>query len=481
MTSSFKNQDAKWLFSIYAILFILGLFTLSKTGEPNTKYTYIILSSCFTGAAFIVVMDYTYAVFKENTLPSFRATAGWFFSLAMLVWVLRGLGYFILEKEQETFTLLEPMFSTFNSAFLMLGAARIDLKPEEKPRVFGWKIMDWKIFDGKIYFWSIVVFVLAAQLAIAILLWNDSKSFIQTYKTIPDFLYSSITIFFLYVVFDAAFISRRVPIFVILVISSLLLTFVVQLGIAFPVFKSEINVESIGYYYIGSLEIIIFVLLITYYFKENLLKERRQSEVYKQLRRDMNHNIRNAFLDLSLDLKDLSKEKESIDLEEVIFRIKALQELHDRLHNDLSDTNSVNLSDYLNAIAADFKDGYALKEQFEIENNLDHTFRLQLEWARKIGRILIELNINAFHAMKSNSIPISIFNHIYTTQNHLVIQVVDKGPGFQVQGFKENGFGIQNIKDVLVFIGGDAQLTFESPKNEPGTIAQVSIPLSQLN
>lgn len=486
MLNSFKSREARALFIVFSALFIIGGYTIFE-GAPEdcnnkiklAKYTYLLLSSSFAGAAFIAVMDYTISSFETSVdKKSLVGTSGWYFSLAMLTWALRGFAYYLAVKISNNFNydfdLLDSIFSTFNSAFFILGMKDVYYSSKDRP-----KYLDRKVFG--LLRNEKFVFTLAA---IFILLEITTK---LPHKI--DLIFSTITVFYLFFTLKIAFQARGMPIFKYLVFSSLFFTLLVQIVLAFGVLEDS-NTVSIGYFYTGSLEILLFGLLIGYYSYISLIRAKKASEREKkfaiqqqQQRGDMNHAIRNGLRDLRFDLSNGAMKSDNEIIQNVLHKIKVLEALHDHLFEQ-KQLLGIPFSDYLKEVIASF-----LKSRNLHKNQIKLEQRLPEEWAtskeetlRILARILTELNTNAFQAaLKAGELSkIKIVNRLYVVSENLVIEVEDNGPGFDFAEIKARnglGFGLKNVEELVIDKGGT--ITF-SRLPKAGTLVKILIPTHKL-
>lgn len=463
MRSKMNIQNGKVLLIMLLLLFGWGVVSIFKPGA-EIFYSYLLLSSSFAGAAFILMMNYSISYYGVDKKEISKTFSGIYLSLAMLTWALKGGAFYtfqLLGIHADKFNFTATLFSTVNSTFFILAMRDIFFQESDIPIWQKWKIII--ILRNERLVW-----MLSGITMMSSVLLNYEK--MENIKKMPDFIFGTITIIYLIATLSHAFKVRGLRSFQFLVFASLSITFLAQL---FDLLDLGPNFLSVKYFYTGSMEILLFGLLVSYHTYRSLLREQQQKS-------DMNHAIRNGLFDLRYDISQGGRQKDSVLLE-VLDRIRALEELHDHLHGQIK--TEIYLANYFKALSINFAKTRTLGE-----NQFKCTIDLPKKWhtrdpdiARKLGRIVVELNTNAYQAMKKNNQVINMKNHFYTEKNNvIVIEIEDRGPGFKYD--KDSlylGFGLRNVQDLVV---DDLEGTISiEPLKEGGSLAKIILPINKLS
>lgn len=467
-TLKIQNKKVYYLLIILLVLFGGGIISIffAETGK-EIFYSYLLLSSSFAGAAFILMLNYSISYHGISQKEIIKTFSGIYLSLAMLIWALRGAAFFLFQISTasiDSFDLLEPIFSTINSTFFILAMKDIFFQEVDIPKWRKWKVVT--LLRKDLFVWMFSFIAMICMVSMPYLFKKD----MNLIKRVPDFIFGTITITYIAATLSHAFKVRGLKSFQVLVYASLSITFLAQL---FNLLGSDWEFLSVKYFYTGSMEILLFGLLVSYHSYLSLLREQQQKS-------DMNHAIRNGLFDLRYDISRGGRQEHDATLLDILYRIKALETLHNHLHSQKN--TEIYLSNYLKVLSINFARARALDE-----TQMEYKINLPTEWhtkypdiARKLGRIVVELNTNAYQAMKKNNQVINIKNHFYVERNTLmIIEIEDRGPGFKYdKGSLLLGFGLRNVQD-LVEDDLEGTISIE-PIKGGGSLAKIILPIYKL-
>ncbi len=376
------------------------------------------------------------------------------------------------------------VISTLNSFCFLFSLHYLELS--EKSR---WK----KLRDRleKIFTIKFTAIILLAIIVLTIFLGIQFKHSTSFYVFIPDLILSFVTTAALWFFFTEYFEQRKIAYmgFFISVVS--LVIVLVQLGhLVKPEYLQPFFIKENA----PILSMIYRPFLITLFLLVAFSSIRNEKEKQAILeRRDMNHAIRGSLHILNHNIKKLSKHAQKIEsvenafiLQDLVFRVKAIYDLHNLIHNEHHD-EKISLKKYLNNLVENIKYAFEYEDmhiQFMNISNLS----INRSLLRKIGTVIAELIINAAKVSivknemlkEGNKLsPKLLALKVANNQSQLQIEVSDNGIyAPDLLNKTKTGHGLNLIKRI---IEEDFEGSLHLNKNEwEGTSIAIHIPINNV-
>jgi len=393
--------------SKYYCIFYAGLEEASLIRENNFIRLFV---ECFSGILIVIAW---LTLIKET--KKIGGDPDWglaWLAMAILCWCVGGLIQIVFEfhdafsiKKQHTISpvlhsVTSRIISTFNSFCFLFSLQYLEFG--EKSR---WKkLRDW---IGKVFTVKTTAFILFTIVILTIFLGIQFKNSNSIYVYLPDLVLSFVTTAALWIFFTEYFEQRKIDYMGFFISIVVVVIILVQLGhFMEPKLLTQFLIRENA----PILNMIYRPFLITLFLLVAFSSLRNEKEKQALLsRRDMNHAIRGSLHILNHDIKRLSNQskiKEGIEqvfiLQDLEFRIKAIYDLHNLIHNEYSD-EKISVEKYLKSIVENTK--YAF-EYNHISTNFVSVDKLLVNRSllRKIGVVMTELMINAAKVAITKSI-----------------------------------------------------------------------------
>jgi len=374
--------------------------------------------------------------------------------------------------------------STFNSFCFLFSLHYLEFS--EKSR---WKKMRDRL--EKIFTVKVTSFILLAIVVLTIFLGIQFKNSTSFYVFIPDLILSFVTTAALWFFFTEYFEQRKIAYmgFCISIVAFVII--LVQLGhFIKPEYLHQFLIKENA----PILSMIYRPFLITLFLLVAFSSIRNEKEKQAILeRRDMNHAIRGSLHILNHDVKKLSKHSkkfESVEnafiLQDLEFRIKAIYDLHNLIHNEHSD-EKISIETYVNNLVENTK--YAF-EYTDIDTQFVNISNLNINRSllRKIGTVITELMINATkvsilknEALKETDKPADKLLGLTVKNNESQLQIVVSDNGLYTPDLlskTKTGHGLNLVKRI---VEEDFEGSLHLNKNDwQGTSIALHIPLKNV-
>jgi len=376
------------------------------------------------------------------------------------------------------------IISTLNSFCFLFSLHYLEFS--EKSR---WK----KLRDRleKIFTVKITTLILLTIIVLTIVLGIQFKESTSFYVFIPDLILSFVTTAALWFFFTEYFEQRKITYmgFCISVVAFVII--LVQLGhLIKPEYLHQFLIEENA----PILSMIYRPFLITLFLLVAFSSIRNEKEKQAILeRRDMNHAIRGSLHILNHDVKKLSKQSKKIEsvenaliLQDLEFRVKAIYDLHNLIHNEHQD-EKISVEKYLNNLVENTKYAFEYKDIYTQFTNISN-LSINRSLLRKIGTVVAELMINAakvsiFKNKALNKIdnPTDKLLALEVSSNQSQLQIVVSDNGFYAPDLlnkTKTGHGLNLIKRI---VQEDFEGSLHLNKNEwQGTSIAIHIPLKNV-
>jgi len=477
----------------YYFVFYEGREEIIQIQEANFIKLFV---ECFSGSLIVIAW---LTLMKET--QKIGGDPDWglaWLAMAILCWCVGDLIHILFEfhdafsiKEQHTISpvlhsVTSRIISTFNSFCFLFSLQYLEFG--EKSR---WKKLRDKIeiiFTVKITTLTLLVIV-----ALTVFLGIQFKNSNSIYVYMPDLMLSFVTTAALWIFFIEYFEQRKIDYMGFFITIVVIVIILVQLGhFTEPQYLNQFLIQEKA----PILNMIYRPFLITLFLLVAFSSLRNEKEKQALLsRRDMNHAIRGSLHILNHDIKRLSnqpKVQEGIEqvfiLQDLEFRIKAIYDLHNLIHNEYND-EKISVEKYLNSIVENTK--YAF-EYNHISTNFVNVDKLLVNRSllRKIGVVMTELMINsakvaitkskeANSQLKFNLEDKLLAVEIKKLPSQLKISISDNGMyEAHMLTKKSTGHGLNLIKRI---VQEDFEGNLNLIKNEwEGTTVIASLPLKNI-
>lgn len=433
--------------SKYYQIFYVGIEEASLIQETNFIRLFV---ECFSGILIVIAW---LTLMKET--KKIGGDPDWglaWLAMAILCWCVGGLIHIVFEfhdafgiKKQHTISpvlnsVTSRIISTFNSFCFLFSLQYLEFG--EKSR---WKkLRDW---IGKVFTVKTTAFILFTIVILTIFLGIQFKNSNSIYVYLPDLVLSFVTTAALWIFFTEYFEQRKIDYMGFFISIVVVVIILVQLGhFMEPKLLNQFLIRENA----PILNMIYRPFLITLFLLVAFSSLRNEKEKQALLsRRDMNHAIRGSLHILNHDIKRLSnqsKVKEGIEqvfiLQDLEFRIKAIYDLHNLIHNEYSD-EKISVEKYLNSIVENTK--YAF-EYTHINTSFVNVNKLMVNRSllRKIGVVMTELMINAAKVAITKSIRTNSQSN-FNIEDKLLAVEVEKQSGNLKISISDNGIYEANM------------------------------------
>ena len=200
--------------------------------------------------------------------------------------------------------------------------------------------------------------------------------------------------------------------------------------------------------------------------KKNLYQKRLEDTIREKeiLLSEVNHRVKNN-MSVILSLLKMQKNK-SLEsstpvedlFDDIINRVYSMATIQSRLHSS-KNFSEISIDEYIKDLIENLNQTYGANNQIEI--HLDLTpIKIDITKAIPCGLIINEVLTNAFkYAFKPDNQHPKLSVSIKKT-DHIVINIKDNGPGFDLTSYAKKSMGLELIEDLSTQI--DAKLKIDS-------------------